>query len=281
MKTIGDVANIDAIANVINENSKEVFFFVPWIGKNYNQGLKGSKVLVVGVSHYCKHSNVCIHSNFNNVCSNFHKNVQCKLGCNHFQECTGGKTKDYNDYCAWMKEYCDNYEDLCKAIDEITGDKVEDIFEKLKSTTIGEVCNFLNNIETNKSFKKFTDFCCEYFECKSISDFWKSISFVNYSQNFQPGSTGNKFKESDFKAFNKYIELLKPKVVIVWGCALGSELEKRGFKKEAIFDGYNWVNEGIQFVNSYHPSYGGFKDKGRLEKALNTAFQEASKVTNG
>ena len=37
----------------------------------------------------------------------------------------------------------------------------------------------------------------------------------------------------------------------------------------------------MQFVNSYHPSYGGFEDKGRLEKALDKAFQEASKVTNG
>ena len=45
--------------------------------------------------------------------------------------------------------------------------------------------------------------------------------------------------------------------------------------------GYNWVNKGIQFVNSYHPSYGGFEDNGGLEEALDKAFQEASKVTNG
>lgn len=37
----------------------------------------------------------------------------------------------------------------------------------------------------------------------------------------------------------------------------------------------------MQFVNSYHPSYSGFKDNERLKEALNTAFQEASKVTNG
>ena len=74
---------------------------------------------------------------------------------------------------------------------------------------------------------------------------------------------------------------MKPDIVIVWGCALGGELEKREFKKEAKFYGYNWENEGIQFVNSYHPSYGGFEDNGGLEEALDKAFQEASKVTNG
>ena len=52
-------------------------------------------------------------------------------------------------------------------------------------------------------------------------------------------------------------------------------------KKEAKFYGYNWVNKGIQFVNSYHPSYGGFEDNGHLKAALDKAFQEASKGTNG
>ena len=58
-------------------------------------------------------------------------------------------------------------------------------------------------------------------------------------------------------------------------------MEKKGFKVNAENNGYNWTNDGIQFVNSYHPSYSGFKDNKRLKEALNTAFQEASKVTNG
>ena len=68
-------------------------------------------------------------------------------------------------------------------------------------------------------------------------------------------------------------------MVIVWGCDLGKELKIREFKPNN--DDYNWENEGIQFVNSYHPSYGGFEDNGGLEEALDKAFQEASKVTNG
>ena len=292
MENITEIANIDAIANAI-DNSNEGFFFVPWIGKNYKKGLNEKKVLVVGASHYCNHSNICTHSEYNNVCSNFDETVQCRLGCNHFQECTGGKTKDYNDYCPWMKKdkYSKNYEDLCQAIDTKTDD-CKIIFEKLKSTTIGEVCNFLDpEWGVNNSFEKFSKFCIEYFfedKCKKEKEYrnqlWSHIAFVNYAQNFQPKSTGNYFQPDDFNSFKKYIEILnelelKPNVVIVWGCDLGKELKKREFKPNN--DDYNWENEGIQFVNSYHPSYGGFEDNGGLEEALDKAFQEASKVTNG
>lgn len=293
MENITEIANIDAIANAI-DNSNEGFFFVPWIGKNYKKGLNEKKVLVVGASHYCNHSNICTHSEYNNVCSNFDETVQCRLGCNHFQECTGGKTKDYNDYCPWMKKdgYSKNYEDLCQAIDTKTDD-CKMIFEKLKSTTIGEVCNFLDpKYKDVKSFKNFSKFCTDYFfkdqdnkEEQYRSQLWSHIAFVNYSQNFQPKSKGNYFQPDDFNSFKNYIGILnklrlKPDVVIVWGCDLGDELKERKFKPDD--DGYNWENEGIQFVNSYHPSSGDFNnDKENLKDALNLAFQKVSKVTNG
>lgn len=293
MENITEIANIDAIANAI-DNSNEGFFFVPWIGKNYKKGLNEKKVLVVGASHYCNHSNICTHSEYNNVCSNFDETVQCRLGCNHFQECTGGKTKDYNDYCPWMKKdgYSKNYEDLCQAIDTKTDD-CKMIFEKLKSTTIGEVCNFLDpKYKEVKSFKNFSKFCTDYFfkdqdnkEEQYRSQLWSHIAFVNYSQNFQPKSKGNYFQPDDFNSFKNYIGILnklrlKPDVVIVWGCDLGDELKERKFKPDD--DGYNWENEGIQFVNSYHPSSGDFNnDKENLKDALNLAFQKVSKVTNG
>lgn len=289
MENIDKIANIDAIANAIKNNSEDGFFFVPWIGKNYDKGLKESKVLVVGASHYCNHSNICIHPYNNKDCSNYNCQNKCNLGCDYFLDCTSENTKRYNDYCAWMKkeEYSKNYEILCNEIDEKICD-CKMIFEKLKSTTLGEICNFLDpNYEDNVSYTRFTDFCTRYFykeltnEIDSKNNFWSHIAFVNYAQNFQPASTGNKFKKSDFEAFKKYLEVLKPDIVIVWGCALGGELEKQEFKKEAKFYGYNWENEGMQFVNSYHPSYSGFKDNGRLKEALDKAFQEASKGTNG
>ena len=293
MDNIKSIANIEKIAYTI-KNSDDGFFFVPWIGKNYDKGLKGKRVLVVGASHYCNHSNVCIHPNDNKICSNSYDMNKCILGCEYFQDCTGGKTKEYNDKCSWMKpeDYSKSYEILCKDIDKISN--CNPIFEKLNSTTLGEVCNFLDTEwGVNNSFEKFSKFCIEYFfedKCNKEKEYrnqlWSHIAFVNYAQNFQPKSTGNYFQPDDYNSFKKYIEILnelelKPNVVIVWGCDLGGELEKKGFKVNAENDGYNWTNDGIQFVNSYHPSYSGFKDNGSLEEALDKAFQEVSKVTNG
>lgn len=286
MEDIETLANIDAIANAI-DNSNEGFFFVPWIGKNYEDGLKGKKVLVVGASHYCNHSNICRHPNNNKDCSNYNCLNRCNLGCDYFLDCTSGNTKRYNKDCAWMEEYNRSYEILCKAIDGKTDD-CKIIFEKLKSTTIGEVCNFLDpKCKDVKSFKKFSKFCTDYFfkdqdnkEEKYRSQLWSHIAFVNYSQNFQPKSKGNYFQPDDFNSFKKYIEVLKPDVVIVWGRDLDIELNKQNFKPN--YDDYNWKKDRIQFVNSYHPSSGDFNnDKKNLKEALDTAFQEASKVTKG
>lgn len=293
MENITEIANIDAIADAI-KNSDEDFFFVPWIGKNYEDGLKGKKVLVVGASHYCNHSNICIHPYNNKDCSNYNCLNRCNLGCDYFLNCTSGNTKRYNKDCAWMKkeEYSKSYEILCKDIDKISN--CNPIFERLNSTTLGEICDFLDSkCKDSNSFEKFSKFCIEYFfedKCNKEKEYrnqlWSHIAFVNYAQNFQPKSTGNYFQPDDFNSFKKYIEILselelKPNVVIVWGCDLSGELEKKGFKVNAENNGYNWTKDGIQFVNSYHPSYSGFKDNGHLIEALDKAFQEASKVTNG
>ena len=97
MENIDKIANIDAIANAIKNNSEDGFFFVPWIGKNYDKGLKGSKILVVGASHYCNHSNICIHPYNNKDCSNYNCLNRCNLGCDYFLDCTSENTKRYND----------------------------------------------------------------------------------------------------------------------------------------------------------------------------------------
>lgn len=40
MENITEVANINAIAKVIEKNINEDFFFVPWIGKNMELEMK-------------------------------------------------------------------------------------------------------------------------------------------------------------------------------------------------------------------------------------------------
>ena len=149
MEDIKNIAYIDAIAKAIEKNIDEDFFFVPWIGKKYGAGdekvLKGKKVLVVGASHYCNHSNICIHPYNNKDCSNYNCLNRCNLGCDYFLDCTSGNTKRYNKDCAWMKkeEYSKSYEILCKDIDKISN--CNPIFERLNSTSLGEICDFLDS----------------------------------------------------------------------------------------------------------------------------------------
>ena len=93
MEYIDNIANIDLIRDAIRDG-KDTFFFIPWIGKNYEEKLNGKKLLVVGASHYCNHSNVCIRPYNNKECSNFNSFNRCKLGCDFFHDCTNGNTRN-------------------------------------------------------------------------------------------------------------------------------------------------------------------------------------------
>lgn len=287
-----EVGNVEAIVKAIDDNEGS-FFFVPWIGKEYTTGLFSKRVLIVGVSHYCNHTNVCFCSHDNSDC-NFLKHGLCGKGCKYFLDCTTfgekcGNTEKYDNDCKWMKrdeEHSCLYDKLCRLIKES-----HDIYEKLSSTTLDEVCNFLDpNCHNNKSFTTFTKYCIEYFK-ESLKEhsktaLWEHIAFVNYSQIFQPGSTGNKFKESDFKAFKKYIEVLEPDIVIFWGRDLEKELENQ-LKKEfgnklqikKSFGNYIWrLNtdtflDKVDYINTYHPSSNKFRDGDKLDKAMNNVFK--------
>ncbi len=255
------------------------YFFHPWIGNKYNEGLlNNKKVLVVGASHYCTHSDKCIHGN-NNECAAFSDGT-CANGCMHHSSCTNGATKDYNDCCKYMKEDChtSQYYDICTSCNpSING--------KLNSTTIDEVCNFLYAENTiNRTYKRFTNYCSHYIkntnkEEMSDKDIWEHLSFVNFAQNFQPYSHGNTFVEDDYCAFLQYIYNLAPDVVIVWG-DVGNHLYSIGFKKDAEHEHYIWkkimkTKSGVReivFLHSFHPAYGGYEDGGKLDRAMNQVF---------
>ena len=266
-----NIANIDSIVNAMKANDGE-FFFVPWIGRNYEKGIKnGQKVLVIGASHYCNHSNECVCSFENKNCKKL-TSMGCENGCEYFSKCTSGHTKEFNNTCPWMSadEYTSNFSDLCSAIEKRIYPDKHKLTDKLESTTLGEVCNFLAE-EKNRTFKKFTEYFVEFFKIDA-KDVWKNIAFANYAQNFQPKSTGNTFQETDFNAFLKYKEILSPDVVIIWG-DVGNELFRREFKKNTEFDEYIWKEKNATFLHTYHPSFGGYRHGGKLEIAMKMVFK--------
>lgn len=271
-RKIESLANVAKIVEAIQSNKSDEFFFIPWIGRDYEKGLCGKKVLVMGAFHDCHHNNKCTK---NEGGIDLTEDGGSKVECEHFLECTGGQSKKFNDECGWMTsdEYGgdkSSFIDLCQAIDEELPEKKE-LSKKLEATTLGEVCRFLDcDCCGNNSFKPFTKFNAEYFNIGEDT-LWKSIAFANYAQNFQPKSGDNKFQSADFDAFKKYREILNPDVVIVWG-KVGEELKKQGFKKNADHDGYIWKEGNRTYLHSYQPCYGPYKDAGKLKDAMNSVF---------
>lgn len=272
-----EVGNVEAIVDAINKNDDGSFFFIPWIGKEYEQGLFGKKVLVVGASHYCNHTNECFYQKENAGCEHFVEN-RCKKGCKNFNLCTNGGTKEFESACEWMQDATEHsclYENLCNLIKENS----HDTMNRLSSSTLDEVCNFLApNCHSNNSFSRFTSYSIKYFGMNDRYDLWERIAFVNYAQNFQPSSCGNKFKDSDFYAFKKYIEVINPDVIILWGCDLMHELEKR-LRMTKSYNNYIWklytdsYLDSRKYLNSYHPSSSKFRDGNKLDTAMNAVFK--------
>lgn len=239
-------------------------FFVPWCGDDYKNGIQGKKLLVIGASHNCPHSDICSRKLDSQSCLNLN-GKKCKLGCKYFEECTSRNSRKFAESCPNIEYSTERYIKICN---------YKKIKNNLCSTTIGEICDFIAGGD-NKAYTVFSSHLNSYF---GINDIWERIAFSNFAQNFQPNSTGNRFFEDDFPAFIQNIYELAPDVVIVWG-DVGSYLHDIGFKTETVSDtpdDYIWKRtlftcEGkktITFLHSYHPSYGGYMHKGKLNKSM-------------
>lgn len=233
------------------------YLFHPYIPtKNFSYGEEKIRILIIGASHNCHHSTDCPYY------------CDC-TSCDIFM----GNSKLYNNICP-HKDTDDNNQEL-----------------SLEETTKHTINSFLKNTndENNKSFRHFTDFMKNYLKMKNIEvtdgDFWNQVAFVNYAQNFESQKTGNHFSDEDFEAFKQYMEIIKPDVVIIWGCDLGNELRKRGVKPGEEdqnieeTEHYYWqVKEGdhsIEFINCNHPcnNMSILEDYGKFSKALDKIFK--------
>lgn len=246
----------DSEINGIQEIKKRDYFFLPWIPSESKFLFHGKRILVVGASHNCTHK-------------------ECKFYC----DCTNcdvsrGNSMLYNNSCPY-----------------------QDDDRPLEETTKYIVDSYIKNTDDNKSFKNFTEFMRNYFEKnKKISDFadvfWNRVAFVNYGQNFEWAKRGNHFDESDFNSFTRYLNEIKPDVVIIWGTSVGNALADKDFKPDATnpdikeTNYYYWKGkeeyEGIEFINCYHPcnSEDALDDGGRFKTALDKVFGNSDNDNN-
>lgn len=239
------------------------YFFNPWNPKpsGTNDLFWGKKVLVVGASHNCPHM-----ERSDSPCANFCDCTSCFASF--------GNSKLYNITCEYKEDKI-----FCKTSYDYVNSNEDAV--SLEDTTIHEVKRFLSEpkYKTNHSYYNFSKFMFRYFtnmKCednpeefvKFVGEMWNNISFVNFAQNFESRCTGNNFCESDYDSFKKYIELINPEVVIVWG-EVGSFLHKKDFKENnEDSNNYIWEKDGITFLHCYHPSYSNFTDGNKLDEAM-------------
>lgn len=126
-------------------------FFVPFKGKEYETGINGKKVLVVGASFYCD-----------------------KRGCPYFCDCTSQEKKDSNPYNKICPEYVKHgaelkfepkytieenyktYQRFEKLMREVVGDNVENIWYHLAFTNYVQF--FVPTTNTYKEYLSNRDF---------------------------------------------------------------------------------------------------------------------------
>jgi len=208
-------------------------FFNPYIGSQYEKGICGKKVLVLGASFYCNHEDCCF-----------------------FQDCTDEQNKDSSDYDSKCPQYAKNglllsdspkyeleerYKAYQKFASEMTDilklDTKEDFWDKVAFT------NYVQFIIPHWNTEKRN---CSERDNEALDEVVKE---------YQPdviivwGCVTNEFIKEQF-CYDVNIQD-----------------ETDGYICHSI----KWGKE-ITILNTYHPSSSRFKDNGKLKHYVKSVF---------
>lgn len=158
------------------------YFFEPWIGTAYKEGLKGVKTLIVGVCHFCK-----VQCQFYNQCATHDGVKNLDLTCPFYA--------DRSDREYYRLSNSNNIE-ITSFID---GDAPYPAYKLLTYYMLK--CS--GDLPSDKK-----------------SELWEHIAFTNYLQFFHNNSGALpeeiSLYEKDYPAFRELVEFLAPEVVYVW-----------------------------------------------------------------
>ena len=222
-----DIADIDRNAFIIQNNSSDRFFFIPWVGKNYEEGINGKKVLVLGASFYCN------------------QDGRRKELCPFYDDCTVNQnTRKYDMCCPFNhgKPLHDlPSEDLCKE-----AQAHNNFFNLFKEFLCTDNLNF-DDFWENAAFTNYVQ--------HEIGYRTKTLSF----------DCRNEYLAQFEDVLMSLPQI--PDVVIIWGCVVDKPIknkkESERFPKFVntftVNDSYSfqWKNydgKDIVFLNLYHPS---------------------------
>lgn len=142
-------------------------------------------------------------------------------------------------------------------------------------------------IEGGKVYARFGNSMSKLFFGSGISweDFWDMVAFTNYVQFILPHWQTYKsdVSERDKHALIEVIDMLKPDIIIVWGCVVNEDVKSLAYDDDVKLStgGYlcHWNHNGksIAIINPYHPIssiYYSELSQTLFEKTLRMALSE-------
>lgn len=131
-------------------------FFKPFVGREYEKGICGKRILVLGASFYCSHGS------------------ETDAPCKFFAECTDPVKKDSSKFDICCPFYAESglrlseepsnaiaeryraYQNFASFMQQFVGDDVEDVWERMAFTDYVQF--FLPTIDTKKDYLSQRDF---------------------------------------------------------------------------------------------------------------------------
>ncbi|MBO8474466.1 MAG: hypothetical protein IAB80_11390 [Bacteroidetes bacterium] len=177
------------------------YFFRPRVGENYSSGFNSLKTLVLGAYHFCWEAHAKSY------------------GCTYYEQCVrAGLSKDYDELCPIYKDRMELYDGYYR-ISNSNIIEIDSYTEGERCPSYGEFTRFLTGI------------CGRRISNEERVMFWNSVAFYNYIQHFLPEAEDFSYQErkssldSDFPAFAKVIEELRPDVIYIWTDAIKDAVE--------------------------------------------------------
>lgn len=195
-------------------------FFRPFVGENYEHGINGQKVLVLGASFYCNHAADCLF----------------------YKECTSLDKKDssaFNSRCPYLRE---------------KGHLLEDEPRYCVCDSNKTYRNFASLLSCFTGFEKYMD----NWDCVAFTNYVQY--FLDGHPGQYRATYKRDLSERDSKAFIEVCEDLKPNIVVAWGTVINSQVRELAILDNLVEQNWwMWSmrlpsRHILTVVNPYHPS---------------------------
>lgn len=200
-------------------------FFKPYVGRNYSEGIRGKKILVLGASFYCG-----VHD------------------CPYFTKCTSTEQKDSSSY----NTICPPYAESGTKLSDEPSTCIRDW-----TKTYQRFADYMGKFVGSDDYE-------EIWEQMAFTNYVQFFLPLDEGETFRETRSSD-LSERDFGACVETIKELQPNIIVVWGSVINSALKERNpylvdLKELQETEYYvchlnvPGVNHPVAVINPYHPS---------------------------